>query len=70
MRVDDGILEKWWYDHLNHVVWGFIYSDRKERFYDGTYIHTSNLSMPRDPDLVKGQEIKTRNSTYILGEPQ
>lgn len=67
-REITGRLESWWYDELNHVLWGNLYEDTKGRWWDGAQIHTSVLSMPRNPDLSEGMIIKTRNSTYLLGE--
>lgn len=60
-----GRLEKWWYDDLNHVFWGFCHEDIRGRFRDGAYIHTS---LCHNPDAKSGDVIKTRNSTYLLGE--
>lgn len=64
-----GTLQSWHYDFLNHVVWGYCYGDVKDRFNDGVYIHTSNLSMSRDKaKLLKEDDyVYTRNSIYRLG---
>lgn len=69
-----GRLENWYYDSLNHVLWGLIYDDIRERWWDGAYIHTSSLSLPKKVDvlretLVEGNTVNTRNSVYLLGKP-
>jgi hypothetical protein len=60
-----GRLENWWYDATNHVFWGYLYDDVKDRWRDGVHIHTS---MCHAPDAKEGDVIKTRNSTYLLGK--
>jgi hypothetical protein len=43
-----GTIENWWYDSMNHVIWDNVFGDIRGRFPDGTYIHTSNLSLNKD----------------------
>ncbi len=64
-----GTLEDWWYDEINHVIWGNIYGDSKGRFREGAYIHTSNLRMSKKEmlDHQEGDEVLTMNSRYRLG---
>lgn len=47
------------------VYFGYVYDDTEKRFPDGAFIHTSGTF-----DIMgdKGDIIKTRNSTYLLGE--
>lgn len=44
------------------VICGNLYNDTRNRFRDGTHIHTSRL---REIDFVNGVA-KTKNSTYNL----
>lgn len=46
----------------SYVLYGTIYNDTKNRFADGTYIHTSSLT---EIDFVN-KVAKTKNSTYNL----
>lgn len=68
MNEVTGRLENWWYDSLNHVMWGNIYDDTRQRWWEGAHIHTSNLRHPKDTQWEKGMIINTLNSNYILGE--
>lgn len=65
-----GRLIDWEYDTINHVIWGHLVGDTRERFRDGAKIHTSNLSMSRAAakTLKTGDLVKTRNSLYLLDE--
>lgn len=58
-----GTLENWTYDYDNHVYWGNVYGDIRERFADGHWIHTSLV------DKVEDDLVYTLNSTYKLGKP-
>lgn len=71
MNEITGRLEGWWYDEKNHVLWGHIYEDTRKRWYEGAYIHTSNISISRDAAkaLEEHSVVPTRNSTYKLGKP-
>lgn len=62
-------LEDWWYDQFFHVYWGHIYGDRKNRFRDGTRIHTSSVK-PKERHKREGDIIETLNSRYLLGAPR
>lgn len=70
-REPTATLREWWYDVANHVIWGYIYYDRKERFCDGTHIHTSSLMMSKETasKLKEDDTVMTRNSFYKLGKP-
>ncbi len=46
-------------------VHGVVYDDRKQRFEDGTYIHTSPLLLIGRP--TEGAIMETENSRYLLG---
>ncbi len=61
-------LENWWYDSLNHVMWGYIYDDVRNQWWDGARIHTSSLGHSPNTKWEKGMLIQTRNSIYLLGE--
>jgi len=70
-----GTLENWWYDELNHVLWGHIFDDVRKRWPNGTRIHTSTLSLPKDrckeEDFLNSlYQVQTRNSIYKLGRRQ
>lgn len=64
-----GRLEGWHQDNLyEFILWGNIFGDSKQRFRDGTRIHTSYIVTPSD-EWKEGAVVKTRNSTYLLGTP-
>lgn len=66
MTEIDGVLKNWkyvddpWY--AGGVYIGRIHSDRKGRFDDGTFVHTSRVVLPPDKDGI----VKSRNSVYRL----
>ena len=64
--MKDNLLENWsihlMYDG-RYVLRGEIYNDAKERFKDGTHIHTSAL---REINFVGGYA-DTKNTRYALG---
>jgi len=62
----DATLEHWLYS--NGMVWGQVFGDKKNRFPDGAWIHTSKVELPLS--LEKGELVRTRNSVYLLGEPE
>lgn len=70
-----GTLENWFtypapqYD--GYVVYGDIFGDSRGRFPDGMDIRTSLILCEAHPidTLEKGVIVKTRNSSYKLGEP-
>lgn len=71
-----GKLEKWVVDDRfgeteEYIIWGTLLEDKESRWKDGTRVHTSGINEERFPkaSLEKGSIIKTRNSTYELGEP-
>jgi len=47
------------------MIWGDVYEDIRNRFNDGTYIHTSGCESKK---YVEGDVVTTRNSTYLLGK--
>lgn len=57
--ITDWTIEKW---GDAFVICGNLYNDTRNRFPNGTYIHTSRLC---DVDFVNGVA-KTKNSTYNL----
>lgn len=67
-----GRLENWSYDLMYNVIWGNIYEDARDRFVDGTHIHTSDIPGGRkyNSTFSEGDLIKTLNSTYLLGKPR
>lgn len=48
----------------HQIVWGYIFRDTKDRFQNGTYIHTSYMDAK---ELKEGDIVETLNSTYKLG---
>lgn len=42
------------------VIWGHVYDDTLNRFYDGEYIHTSRVNR------VEGDLVYTQNAVYRL----
>lgn len=63
-----GTLENWHKDLHYPVIWGNVYDDTRERFYDGAHIHTSAIPGIKGMDLKEGDVVKTLNSTYKLGK--
>lgn len=62
-------LENWYKDPVFNIIWGDIYGDIKNRFVDGTKVHTSDLKTLGP--YFKSKVIQTKsNSFYILGEPK
>ena len=53
------------------VAYGFIYDDKKGRFFDDEWIRTSIIVEDNlNPKMYqKGDVIETLNSKYLLGEP-
>ena len=62
-RLENWVLAPWGEDS---VVWGNLYDDSKERFSDGTFIHTSSVESIVLIENVK--YVQTRYSRYALGE--
>lgn len=69
-------LENWTLDRDHYILWGNINEDIKDRWCDGTYIHTSGIMncvssteneiLP--DDLHEGCLVYTYNSIYLLGK--
>lgn len=62
-------LENWSIDPCYEMLWGNINDDVYERWPNGKFIHTSYIKGVRDMELKEGDEVVTRNSTYLLGKP-
>jgi hypothetical protein len=45
---------------------GFIYADKKRRFFDNDFVYTSKVV---EGELSPYNVVQTRNSTYLLGKP-
>lgn len=61
------ILKDWKYDPSWKVYYGRIYGDTKERWPDGTKIHTSHVVSQHDCDIHEGYTlVQTLNSVYAL----
>lgn len=57
-------LHDWHFQPLQNVYWGKIMFDRKDRWFDGQYIHTSSVL-----SVVEAEDhylVVTLNSTYKL----
>jgi len=68
-----GTLKDWVYDKFCNCVWGYIEGDVRDRFTDGTWIHTSDIPSTRQTRSFTAKEgdlIYTRNSIYRLGKPR
>lgn len=62
-----GRLENWYIQQVTKkefVIWGNIYEDKADRFFDGCHIHTSGI---KNQHVKSGDIVKTRNSAYLLG---
>lgn len=69
-----GHIDSWLVDQASkneYVIMGFIRDDVYDRWPDGTFFHTSGIANKSHPvhALKPGSVVKTRNSTYVLGEP-
>jgi hypothetical protein len=51
------------------LIWGFIFDDKKKRFKDETWIHTSTI-LSKKEDIKEGNIIETKNSKYLLGKEE
>lgn len=63
-----GRLENWYVSQVTEkelVVNGNIYNDIRNRWEDGTHIHTSGV---KNSWFEEGDLIDTRNSIYLLGK--
>ena len=63
----DGQLEDWFLQQ--GMVYGRIFADRKCRFPDGFFLHTSEVLEASHKPLKEGAIIETCNSVYLLGKP-
>ena len=63
-----GRLENWVLDASFNMMWGEIYDDVHNRWWNGAHIHTSTLKHPIKTEHKEGDIIQTRNSTYLLGK--
>ena len=74
-----GRLEDWyiagsisdWEDASKYIgfIWGTIYDDAKNRFPDGSIIHTSAIWKNKLENLKEGDIVETQFSSYLLGKP-
>jgi hypothetical protein len=64
----DAELDNWIYDKRHRCIWGHISNDKRGRFRDGTWIHTSMI--PDVTEFKEGDIVKTLNSKYLLKSPQ
>ena len=76
MKELTGTLENWMVDKrfLNqggYIIWGNLLNDAKERWAEGTRIHTSKIKTKDFPieSLKEGDVVKTVYSLYKLGKP-
>lgn len=60
-------LDNWVYDHFHKVFWGNVIDDKRDRFINGTWIHTSHCL---EHEAKEGDIVHTLNSSYLLGTPQ
>ena len=65
-----GTLENWYVDIIfdKFIINGDIYKDNKNRWPDGTFIHTSSVISPSKEECKEGIAITTKHSTYLLGK--
>jgi hypothetical protein len=63
----DAIIEEWIMS--NGIIWGLILEDKRGRFRDNTYIHTSTVISKKE-DIKEGNIIETKNSKYLLGKEE
>jgi len=63
----DGVLHNWVWDDIHGVYWGHVFNDRKGRFREGTWIHTSHVREGYRNKKRGGCHIYTLNSVYRLG---
>lgn len=63
--VITGTIKGYWYDPFFHCYCGRIYGDSRNRFPDGTIIHTSKIMK----DIDENNILVTRGSIYLMLEP-
>lgn len=64
-----GRLEGWYWDSYHGIIWGYLYDDIRERWWDGARIHTSLITSHKLGEAKEGDIVTTLNSTYLLGKP-
>lgn len=62
-----GRLEGWYWDDEYDIIYGYLYDDVKERWWDGARMHTSYINDGRNQK--EGDVVTTLNSVYLLGKP-
>ncbi|QNH71893.1 hypothetical protein P9VFCI_042 [Rhizobium phage P9VFCI] len=62
-------LENWGIVDGKKKLFGNVHADTKARFEDGQYVQITPIDVDLE-DLTVGQVVETKNSTYLLGEPQ
>lgn len=60
--VVNAVIEPWPFNAAQKVAWGYLFGDKKCRFYEGQWIHTSEIVSGPDEDGI----LKTKFSTYRL----
>ena len=71
-RQYDAVLHDWIILPLpdyrgTHLLVGIVTNDRKNRFADGSCIHTSAIVTPLE-QVIEGAVAETLNTRYLLGE--
>jgi hypothetical protein len=67
----DAELEFASYEYVNasyYIIWGWIWADKKKRFHEGQFVHTSAIDHRVVPpkSLKKGMIVQTENHRYLL----
>ncbi|AIK68461.1 hypothetical protein P10VF_248 [Rhizobium phage vB_RleM_P10VF] len=62
-------LENWGIVDGKKKLFGNVHADTKARFEDGQYVQITPIDVDLE-GLTVGQVVETKNSTYLLGEPQ
>ena len=61
-------LEHWYWDKHHNIIYGYIYEDTRDRWWDGARIHTSLITSHTKGHAAEGDIVTTLNSTYLLGK--
>ena len=59
-----------WHAYFGQTLAGEIYDDVRNRWEDGTFIHTSYIEDNEYNKAEEGVVIHTMNSVYLLGKKQ
>lgn len=64
-------LRRWRYLPKSKILWGNVFNDTRERFLDGSLIHTSTVIEIFSHPSRKGYKVaRTLNSYYLLNEEE